>query len=298
METLWSWMFVPGHRRRMLEKALGLRLDVAIFDLEDGVPPAEKEAAREGIAAALAHPPGGPLRFARVHPAGSPVVEADLDAVVRPGLDGVAVPKVERLEEVLRVDAALREREERAGMPPGCIRLLAMIESARGLLQAPAIAASCPRLLGLMFGAEDFVLDLGQLSVQPAGVDDLLYARSAVVVAAAAERLQAIDRIYPDFRDPAGLRGDTVQARRLGFTGKALIHPDQIPVVHEIFRPTPEEVAYARRVVEAFEAAGGGAGVVDGRMIDRPIAERARRVLELSRREGPAADDGTCDRPC
>jgi citrate lyase subunit beta/citryl-CoA lyase len=287
MPMMRSWMFVPGHRQRMIEKALGLRLDVAILDLEDGVPPAEKEAAREGIAAALGRPPEGPARFARVHPAGSAALEPDLEAVARPGLAGLVLPKVEGPDDVRRVAAGLEARESRAGLPPGSVLLVAMIESAIGLLQAPAIAAASPRLIGLMFGAEDFAMDLGLFDARPAEAEELLYARSAVVVAAASARLQAIDRVYPGIGDAEGLRRDTLHARRLGFTGKALIHPGQIEVVHDAFRPTADEVAYARRVVEAFdagEAAGVGAVAVEGRMVDRPIVERARRVLAWEQR--------------
>jgi citrate lyase subunit beta/citryl-CoA lyase len=195
----------------------------------------------------------------------------------------LVLPKVEHPDDVLQVGELLSEQEAAAGLPDGGVRLVAMIESARGLLQAPAIAAGSPRLIALMFGAEDFMRDLGMLTVRPQETDDWLYARSAVVIAAAAARLAAIDRVYLDVHDPEGLRRDALQARRLGFTGKALIHPAQIDVVEEVFRPTPEEVAYARRVVAAFDAAeatGAGATLVDGRMVDRPVVERARQLLE------------------
>jgi citrate lyase beta subunit len=275
-------MFVPGHQARKVEKALGLELDVAILDLEDGVPPGEKERARERVAETLGAPRGGPQRFVRVHPVGSDVLERDLDAALRPGCDGLVLPKVEQPEEVLQIDTLLEEREARAGLPPGSVRLVALIESARGLIQAPAIAAASLRLLALMFGAEDYMRDLGMLAVGTAAAGDLLYARSAVVVAAAAARLQAIDRVYLDVRDADGLHRDTLQARGLGFTGKALIHPDQIAPVHRAFAPTDAEREFARRVLAAFaaaEAAGEGAVLVDGQMVDLPVVERARHLL-------------------
>lgn len=289
MQTVRSWMFVPGNRQKMITKALGLKPDAVILDLEDGVPPAEKETARNLVAAAVGRPPGGPVRFVRTQPAGSAGMRADLSAVIRPGLAGLVLPKVEQPEDVLLAHEILEEQEARAGVRPGSVRLLASIESARGLVRAPAIAGSCARLVGLFFGAEDFAQDLGLLAVRGTEAGELLYARSAVVVAAASERLQAVDRVYPDILDQDGLAEDARRASALGFTGKAVIHPGQIETVHRAFRPAVEEVEYARRVVEAFEeaeTAGEGAVAVDGRMIDLPVVERARRVLELHQMAG------------
>ena len=284
MRVMRSWMFVPGHQQRMIDKAYGLKLDVAMFDIEDGVPPGEKDTARAMMPETLAHPSSKMCRFVRIHPAGTKAIEADLPAVIQPGLDGLTLTKVNCPEDVLQVSAVLDEREEEAGLQRGSVRLLATIESAKGLIQAPAIAASSPRLVGLMFGAEDFAMDLGLFNVHQGEAGDFLYARSALVVAAASEGLQAIDRVYTEIRNPMGLEQDTRFARDLGFTGKALIHPAQIEVVETVFRPTDAEVEYARRVVEAFEAAeaeGAGAVAVDGQMVDLPVVERARRVLQL-----------------
>ena len=290
MRIMRSWMFVPGHQRRMIDKAYELKLDVAIFDLEDGVPPAEKNTARAMMPETLDRPSGpfrdqgGMLRFVRIHPVGTKEIEVDLPAVIRPGLDGLTLTKVNCPEDVTRVSAILDAREAQMGLERGSVRLLATIESARGLIQAPAIAAASPRLVGLMFGAEDFAMDLGLFNVRQGEASDFLYARSALVVAAASEGLQAIDRVYVDIRNPAGLEQDTRLARDLGFTGKALIHPAQIDVVEKVFRPTDAEFEYARRVVDAFEAAeadGAGAVAVDGQMVDLPVVERARRVLQL-----------------
>ena len=284
MRMMRSWMFVPGHQQRMIDKAYGLKLDVAMFDLEDGVPPSEKNTARAMMAETLARPSSETLRFVRIHPAGTKEIAADLPAVIRPGLDGLTLTKVNCPEDVLRVSAVLDAREEQAGLQRGSVRLLATIESARGLVQAAAIAASSPRLVGLMFGAEDFAMDLGMFNVRQGEAGDFLYARSALVIAAASEGLQAVDRVYLAIRNPTGLEADTRLARDLGFTGKALIHPAQIGVVESVFRPTDAEVEHARRVVEAFEAAeatGVGAVAVDGQMVDLPVVERARRVLQL-----------------
>ncbi len=276
-----SWLFVPGHRQRMVEKALGLTADVVIFDLEDGVPREEKEVARKIIAATLERGGQGPLRYVRTRQVGHSELDGDLDVAVRPGVDGLVLPKVERSEDLIQLDARLTEREIVVGLSPGSIRLLVMIESAQGLMQAAQIAGCSSRVVGLMFGAEDFALDLGLFGSGSTSSATLLYARSALVVAAASAGVQAVDRVFTDIQDLERLVRETCEARALGFSGKSLIHPGQIEGVHRGFRPEEEELVLARRIVEAFEAAGGGGAIaVDGRMVDLPVVERARRLLE------------------
>ena len=280
-----SYMFVPGRSEKMLTKAMGLNnLDVAMFDLEDGVPPALKGDARELVASMLGKAPGGPTRYVRLNSSGSDRLDADLQSVIVPGLAGVVLSKVETAEEVQRLDQRLGEREQRMGLPLGSVQVIAAIESARGLLNAPAVATSSARLVGLMFGAEDFGLDIGLSTNRQGEGRELIYARSAIVVACAAAKIQSIDGVWPDINDHEGLAGDAVQARRLGFTGKSTFHPGQIDAINEIFSPSVEDVAFARRVVAAFEAAeaaGQAAVALGGQLIDLPIVERARRVLEL-----------------
>ncbi len=293
METLppmRSLMFVPGNSERMIQRALGLgefgqsRLDAAILDLEDGVPADAKDEARRMVASALGSP-SRPLRLVRIQRALSDAAEADLDAVVQPGLYGIVAPKVRRPEEVEWLAYELAERERRAAVAPGTVRLIASIESAAALIEAPRIAKASERLIGLMFGSEDFALDLGLPTKREGEAADLLYARSATVVAAASAGKLAFDGIWPDIKDVVGLRADSLRARRLGFSGKTLIHPDHITVVNEVFDPTAEEVEEARRVVRAFDEArvgGHGAVALDGRMIDAPVVDRARRVLRAA----------------
>ena len=282
-----SWMFVPGHRQKMIDKARGLELDAAVLDLEDGVPPAEKDAARTRVSEVIGQWRPGPQCFVRTDAADTKAIEADLDAVVRPGLAGVVLPKVEKADDLRKVDTMLREREKNASMDPGAVQLIAIIESTRGVIFAPEIAAACKRTAGLLFGSEDFALDLGLLTVDQAEAGQMLYARSAVAIAAASQGLQAIDRVYLDVTDPKGLRADAARGRELGFTGKALIHPDQIGVVHECLDPTPRQLEHAQRVVDAFdraEAQGDGSTTVAGQLVDLPIVEKARRVLESQRK--------------
>ena len=288
MRLLRSLLFVPGHRPRMIERALGLgefepsELDVAILDLEDGVPPAEKGTARTVIAQALARPATGTARYVRVNRSARER-EADLEAVVRSGLDGIVVPKVDGLPELESTIASIQQSEASAGMKPGTNPVIASIESARGLLAAAAIASS-ERVIALLFGAEDFARDLGLPTEREGEAADLLYARSGVVVAAAAAGRQALDGIWPDVADLDGLRRDSLTARRLGFSGKSLIHPAHIGAINEVFSPSASEVEHARRVVAAFDEAGarGAAAVaLDGKLLDPPIVDRARQTLAL-----------------
>jgi citrate lyase subunit beta/citryl-CoA lyase len=288
MELKRSWMFVPGHRQRMIDKAFGLNADAIMLDIEDGVAPNEKDAARKNIAESLGREttPGSPARFVRINAIGHARMDADLEAVVRPGLEGLVCPKVDVPDEMLRVDGVLNEREAKMKMAPGGVKLLIAIESPRGLLNAPAIAASSPRVIGLMFGAEDFGRELGLPTSREGEARDLIHARSAIVVAAAAAHVQAVDGVWVDLNDSDGLTQFARQSRRLGFSGMSLIHPSQIDPINTMFSPTAEEIDYAQRVVQAFDdanARGDGSIAFGGQLIDRPIVERARRTIELAK---------------
>ena len=286
-----SLMFVPAHRERMVERALGIgefgasKLDVAILDLEDGVPPAAKDEARRRIADVLARGSrdgSGPARFVRIRRAPGEDGAGDLDTVVRPGLAGIMAPKVLRPDDVHWIAERLDALERNAKIPHGTVRIIPSIESAAALIEAPRIAMASDRVAGLAFGSEDFALDLGLPTTREGEAAELLYARSATVIAAVAAGKLAFDGIWPDIKDGAGLRADALRARRLGFAGKTLIHPDQIAVVNEIFSPSAAELDEARRVVDAFDdaiARGQGAIALDGRMLDAPVVDRARRVL-------------------
>lgn len=291
MDLKRSWMFVPGHRQRMIDKALGLKADALMLDIEDGVAPAEKESARQLIGETLGRErqPDSPARFVRINAIGHERMDADLEAVLRPGLDGLVLPKVETSEEVLRVDAIVKAREPKLKIASGAITFLVAVESPRGLLNAPAIAACSPRVVGLMFGAEDFGRELGLPTVREGEARDMIYARSALVVAAASAHVQAVDGVWVDLKDSEGLWGFARQSRRLGFSGMSLIHPLQIDPINGVFSPTAEEIDYAQKVVGAYEEAvarGDGSISFGGQLIDRPIVERARRTLELAKTLG------------
>lgn len=286
-----SWMFVPGNRQRFLDKVdeLPTPPDAVFFDLEDGVPPPEKETARAAVARVLREERPGSLRTVRINAVGTDWFAADMNSILGRGLEAVCVPKVERPADLAPV-AELLDRAD----PTGKVRIVPAIESAAGLLRAAEIAAAHPRVLAIMFGAEDYALDLGLPAKRAAEAAELIYARSAIVVAASAARVIAIDGVFPDLNDADGLLREAIQARRLGFSAKATFNPRQVEVINRQFSPTADELEYARRVADAFEEAnrrGEGSVALGGQLVDLPIVERAHGLLALAERLGiaPAA---------
>ena len=209
-----SWMFVPGNRERFLAKASACDSDAVLLDLEDGVLPADKSRAREMTAAVLAGNWGTSRRYVRLNALDTNWFKEDLEAVVRPGLVGVCMTKVSKAGDVVEAASLIDRLEQKVGMEAGSVRILAAIESARGLLNAPAIADAHPRLVGLMFGAEDYALDVGLGTHREAEASELIHARSSIVVAATAARILSIDGVYPNIDDRAGLTRDA--CRRAG----------------------------------------------------------------------------------
>ncbi len=285
-------MFVPCNRRRFLEKIYepGPQPDGVFLDLEDGVVPEAKQAARENAAAVLREALPGPFRAVRVNAVGSKWFEQDIEAVLGPGLEGLCIPKVESAGDLEPVVELLNRLD-----PGGEVRIIAAIESAVGLLHAPAIAAAHARVLGIMFGAEDYALDVGLSTKREAEAAELVYARSAMVVAATAARVISIDGVFPDLDDPGGFHADVVRARRLGFRAKSTFNPRQVEAINEYFSPTHEELEYARRVVAAFAAAverGDAAVAVGGQLVDLPIVRRAEGLLALADRLAHGSGNG------
>ncbi len=256
-----SWLFAPGHNEKLLRQVFDAGADMVLLDLEDAVPHDMKDRAREMVASAAASRPC----WVRVNRARSDECERDLKALAGAVL-GLRVPKVESGAEVAWV-------AERASVPLDCT-----IESARGVLAAFEIA-SAPACALLSYGGLDLAADLG-IGV---GEQETLYARSYLVIAArSAGKPQPSDGVYPMFDDDEGLRKEAEAARRLGFFGKSAIHPRQVPIINAVFAPTPDEVAWARRVLAAFQQSGGAATkAAGGEFVDRPVAERARQILGL-----------------
>jgi citrate lyase beta subunit len=262
-----SILFVPGHRPERFGKALATGADAVVIDLEDAVPPGEKAAAR---AAALARPapPAGVALGIRMNPLPSAEGIADLTALLGPEApDFLMLPKVEAAEE-LRIVARAFAHHARAP------QLVALIESAEGLARAGAIAAE-PGCAALGFGGVDLAADLGcQVAWEP-----LLPHRAALVAAAARGGRGVVDVPFLALDDEAGLAEETRRVQALGFTGKLAIHPRQVATIQAVLTPPPEQVAWARRILAAMEQAAGGVCVVDGKMVDAPVARAARRVL-------------------
>ncbi len=276
-----SLLFSPGDRPEMLRKATGSGADVAIFDLEDAVAPSRKAQARSDVGTLL-HDEGFDPDCevcVRVNP-DTVDTDEDLEAIAGADrLDSVMLPKVGSATDVETLDRLFREHD--LDVP-----VIALAETASGILNAAAIA-DAERVEALAFGAEDLSADIGATRTD-AG-EEVLYAREHVVLAAAAAGIEALDTVYTDIDDLAGLREETRFAIQLGYDGKPAIHPAQIDVINEAFTPGTEEVDWARRVLEAREAAddeGRGVFRVDGEMIDAPLVTRAERIADRARAAG------------
>ena len=264
---------------------MGSAADAIMLDIEDGVLPNEKGEARRMIAAALGDAQGGPRRYVRVNALTTPWLKPDLEAVIAPGLEGICLTKVTRPSDVLETASLIEIFEKQKGVEPGKIRILAAVESARGVMNAVAIADSSPRIIGLMFGAEDYALDLGLGARREKEAAELLFARSQIVNAAAAANVLSIDGVFPNLNDEQGLEAD-VRNRRGGsaFTSKSTFNPRQIDMINAMFSPQPDEIDYARKIAAGFreaEARGDASVAVGGQLVDKPILLRALRILEI-----------------
>jgi citrate lyase beta subunit len=280
-------LFVPGGDQRKIDKISTLRGTGFILDLEDSVAPSGKPRARSRVAAAIGVHGDTAQLYVRVNPVSSEWLCDDLDAVVVPGLTGIALPKADDARDVQIVDWYLEVLERRRGLEPGAVSLLVTIETLAGLTQVDAIASASRRTRSLCFGAGDFSLELGLDWPAADGrlSHTVLSAKAAVVLAARRHGLEPHDGAFPNFKDSTGLRADAEQARALGFSAKHAIHPAQLPILADVFTPSAGELARAREIVTAFERSGseGSAAVqLDGRMVDTPVAERARRLLEAA----------------
>jgi citrate lyase subunit beta/citryl-CoA lyase len=283
-----SKLFVPGSRPELFGKALRGDADALSFDLEDSVSPGRKAEARAALQDLLSGPvarESGKTLIARVNRCGSEHFEADVHAVVRAGLALLNLPKVESVNEVFAAVAAM-EAAERANGVDEPVRLLLNIESARGLRLAYALASSHPRVAGLQLGLGDLFEPLQMARHEPAALHGVML---QLRLAAGEAGVFAYDAAFARFADVEGFRAEATLARRLGYLGKSCIHPSQVAHANELFRPSDDEIAHARRVVAAAEEAEAravGAYTVDGHMVDAPFVNRARTVLATAKRLG------------
>lgn len=280
-----SYLYAPGSNPRVIDKALAAGADAVILDLEDSVAPQDKLAARGHVATAIAGATNAGELHVRVnHRGGGPDLD-DVAAVTVPGLTGIRLPKIGSAEQVRAVADALDRLEPAAGMAPGTVALYLSIETAAAALAAAELAAA-PRVARLVFGATDFLADIGS----PGATDGpaTVLARGMLVLASRAAGIGApVDCVHTALDDEDGLRRGARAARELGFFGKSVIHPRQIPAVHEVFTPSDEELAEARRVLAHAETHGAGATRLDGELIDAAVVARARRLVAMAGASGP-----------
>lgn len=280
-----SMLFVPGSNAAMISNTFIYKPDAIMFDLEDAVALKEKDSARILVAHALQHPLYQEIEtVVRVNPLDSEFGLADLNAVVRAGVDVVRMPKTETAQDVIDMDREITEVEKACGREVGSTKMLAAIESPLGITQANQIATASKRLIGIALGAEDYVRNL-KTERSPEGIE-LLFARCSILQAARAAGIQAFDTVYSNANNEEGFLAEAALIKQLGFDGKSLINPRQIELLHNLFAPTQKDVDQARRIIDAAEEAErNGLGVVslNGKMIDAPIIDRAKLVLERAK---------------
>ena len=284
MELLRSLIFVPGNRAGMLEKARDFPADVIMADLEDSVPPSEKAAARDMVQQV------GPSLCARaqklmvrLNSLDTGLTMDELAAVIGPHLYGISLGKVESTYDIREMERIASTLEVANGLERGRLRLIPWLESARGVHFAYDIATASPRIAGVAFGGEDYTQDMGVRRTDSG--EEVYHARAQVAIAAKAARVLALDGVFVRFRDQQGLETDVGQALSMGYKGKFAIHPAQLDTINRMFSPWPEDVQYARRVVEAWDQAeseGRGSVALDGKMVDVPVVKRARDLLALA----------------
>ena len=283
---------MPGDSRRKIDKGAGLEIDSIIMDLEDGVALNNKQAARDTVAAALREVDfAGTERLVRLNMVVTGwLYQEDIAQTVAARPDGYVLPKVENELQIRHVSAILAAEEERYGWPRDSIKLLAIVETAKGVVNLREIAGADPRLDGIIFGAEDLAGDLGAKRT-PAGWE-VFYARSAVVTHAKAFNLQAIDTVFVDLKSENAserLIDETRTALDMGYTGKLAIHPRQIKPIQRVFTPAEDEIIAAKKLIAAHDehqAAGVGAFEYDGKMVDMPMIRSAMAVISRARAAG------------
>ena len=288
--VLRSRMTVPVIVQRFLDKAPAAGADAICLDLEDSIPPAKKAAARPLARQAIeTMPRPGFALYVRTNGYATGLAADDLDAVVRPGLDGIVLSMTDSPAMISDLDVHLGRLEAEHGIEAGHVAIVPLIETAKGIMEAYDICRASPRLTAAIFGAEDYATDMAIKRTDSS--EEILWARSLVAVACRAAGIAAIDTPDPNYSDKTHLRREMTTAKSLGYTGKLCIHPTQVQIANEIFSPAADEVAEARAIVEAFERDGLAKGLaaiaVDGRMIDTPIYWRARRLVDWAEASNP-----------
>jgi citrate lyase subunit beta/citryl-CoA lyase len=282
-----TWMFVPGNQYRRIDKVKDLKADIIIYDLEDAVPPSEKEKARQLVLQTI-EGDFHRTNYVRVNDINTAYFEEDVTSVVTSGLNGIVIPKANRADDIQMIDRLLDSLEKQKRIEKGSIHIVPLIETALGVKNAFEIAKSSERIKQMAFGSIDYTLDINaQLTKEGT---EILFARSQLIIASRVAEIEPpIDGVYLNIKDLEGLETETRFVRELGFQGKLVVHPDQIQVVNEVFSPTQKEVTEAREIVDAFGKAikqGLAALQLNGKMVDFPVAERAKRVVNQAEKLG------------
>ncbi len=287
-----SMLFLPGNTPNMIINGDALGADSIILDLEDAVSPDEKDAARLLVRSAIERMGFSGVEITvRINSIDTDYWRDDLEAIVPLKPDLIMPPKASCAEDIKKVDSYISSIEERCGMPQGSVRLIPLIETALGVENAYAIASACPRVAAIFLGGEDLTADLRCKRTK--GGNEIDYARKRLVVAARAAGVDAVDTPFTDVNDDEGIAVDAEYAKSLGFTGKSAIAPRHVKVINSVFSPTQKDIDYARMVFEAIRIGkeqGKGAVSLLGKMIDKPIVERARQTLEAARQLGLGGD--------
>ena len=278
-----SLLFVPGNNSRFLEKAKSLQADIVCFDLEDSVPLVEKKSARNLIKTALkSRSEYHSEIYVRTNSPVSGLIPDDLLDIIQKGVDGIVIPKVNTVNEIKKIEKIMLGLEKKRKLKP--IEIIASIESTEGVVNAYLIASCSKRISALVFGVFDLLNDLGvEYTKKPEGA---VYSRAKIPVDARAAGKYAIDAIWQDLDDVAGLEQDSLVAKNLGYVGKSIIHPNQVDIVHKVFYPTSAEIEWAKKVVSAYDMAKKskkGATTVDGKMIDEVHYKRAISLLNSAK---------------
>ncbi|MEG0775152.1 citrate (pro-3S)-lyase subunit beta [Clostridium sp.] len=279
-----TMMFVPGSNPSMIKEAYIYGADSIMFDLEDAVAITEKDSARFLVYNAIKTVDYGNTELVvRINGLDTPFGKDDIEAVVRAGVDVIRLPKTERKEDILDVETIIEEVERKIGREIGSTKMMAAIESPIGVINAYEIASASKRLIAIALGAEDYVTNMK--TKRYADGLELLGARTQIIIAARAAGIYAIDTVYTEVDNEEGFKDEVELIKQLGFDGKSVINPRQIPLVNGVYTPTPEEIKKSidiKRAAKEAEERGLGVISLNGKMIDKPIVDRADRVLQLA----------------
>lgn len=288
-----SLLFLPGNTPNMLINGSCLGADAVIFDLEDAVSPAEKDAARILVRNTMTYMDfRGCERVVRINGIDTPYWKEDLDEILPCRPDLILLPKTGSAADIREADAYITETEKRLGLAAGAVGLVALIETALGVENAFAIASASPRVAALFLGAEDLTADLRCKRTKEGR--EIEYARTRLVTAARAAGVDVYDTPFTDVNDDEGIETDAALAKALGFTGKASISPRHVETINRVFSPSQAEIDYAYEVMETIRLAkeqGKGAVALRGKMIDAPIVERARQTIAMAQEMGLGRED-------